>query len=461
MAAEQTRYDALVAGGGPAGSTAALVMARAGMRVRLCERARFPRFHIGESFLPANLNLIRELGLADRLSRVPQTDKQGAEFVFADGRQGQLFSFSISLVENLVQAFNLERAPFDAMLLAAARDAGAEVSEDCGIRRILRLEEGDVEVETDAGQRLSAGVLVDASGQGTLVGRHLGLRRVMADHRKVAFFGHFTGVERRGGVEGGYPTIVMCDEGWFWIIPIDDRRDSIGLVMDVDAARRAGVPHDQMLAWGIARCPLVRRRTATASGADGNLVCADFSYRCEPFAGPGYFLAGDAATFLDPIFSTGVCMAMMSAAEAARGAIALDRRTAPAARVRRRYHRFVDRSTAPFFGIVRGYYDHSFRELFVNGTGPLQIHRAVIAVLAGGVFPRPVWRLRWRLALFHFLRRVNRHLPLVPRRQRFSLFGADAESDAAALRPEAFGPAVEQPQASPVALAAEAVAPPR
>jgi 2-polyprenyl-6-methoxyphenol hydroxylase-like FAD-dependent oxidoreductase len=140
---------------------------------------------------------------------------------------------------------------------------------------------------------------------------------------------------------------------------------------------------------------------------------------------------GDAATFLDPIFSTGVCLGMMSAVEAARGAVALLRRGASPRTVRRRYNRFVEASSTPLFRMVRGYYDRSFRELFLNGTGPLQVHNAVLSVLAGAVFPYPAFKLRWRLWMFHLLVRINRYLPLMPRREHFSLFGAEAEATAA------------------------------
>src|SRR5690606_16515381 len=111
----------------------------------------------------------------------------------------------------------------------------------------------------------------------------------------------------------GFPIIVMCDEGWFWMIPLDERTTSVGLVLDPAVAKQVDAPANRMLQWAIRRCPAVLRRMRQATGPDINLVRSDFSYRCEPYAGPGYFLVGDAATFLDPVFSTGVCLGMKSA----------------------------------------------------------------------------------------------------------------------------------------------------
>ncbi len=422
-------FDILIIGGGPAGATTALLLARAGVRVAVLEKTVHPRFHIGESFLPRNFELIDELGLMKPLRQIPHVAKYGAEFGMGDASKVSRFNFSDGFIPS-AETFNIERAPFDKMLLDEARAAGAEVRESTAVTGIVRLADGDVAVETSDGV-LTAHYLIDASGQSTVVARHLGLREPakQAYFQKVAYFAHFTGVERLPGRDAGHPLIVMCVEGWFWVIHIDAQRTSIGMVIDATAAKQANLPADRILAWGMSRCPLIRQRCRNATGPDTNHVIANFSYRCRPYAGPGYFLVGDAAAFLDPIFSTGVSLGMMQARELTNHLIALFAGKTTAGQARKRFIRFTDGSTSIFFKLIRQYYDHSFRELFLNGTGPVDMHRAVLAVLAGNVFPRPRWGLRWRLAAFDLCVKLNRHLRLVPRQNRFSLLDARASSE--------------------------------
>ncbi len=400
-------------------------MARAGVRVLILDKSTFPRFRIGESFLPRCYAFIRdELGLEDAVRALPRVDKFGAEFGMGDCPDGQTrrFLFDESLTPG-GRTFNIERSVFDQMMLDQTRSAGAEVRQNTSVKEILELSDGAVRVKTDDGAVVSSRWLLDASGQATVLGRHLKTRvNAKESHlQKVAYFGHFHGVRRLEGKEEGHPLIIMCDEGWFWVIHINETTTSVGLVMDAAIANTLDVPANRRLAWGIARCPLLLERMASATGPDTNQIVADFTYRCRPYAGPGYFLLGDAAAFMDPIFSTGVCLGMMGGANAAKQIIAVHRREQTATAAATKYIQYIEGSTGVFFRLIRGYYEHGFREMFLEGSGPLSVHRAVLSVLAGHVFPKPPWKLRWRLKLFWLCLWLQPKVGMVPRRKRFSL----------------------------------------
>jgi flavin-dependent dehydrogenase len=437
MASEAETWDMIIIGGGPAGSLAGLEAVRRGRRCIILEKAKFPRFHVGESFLPATLDLLKKIGLEAEFRKLPHTRKFGAEFCMGSGGLPLEIDFADGYCDGK-EAFNIERSIFDNMLLREAAKAGVSVREELTVRQIGRLTDGDVEVVSDSGEKIRGRYLLDASGQGTVIGRHLGTKVPVADPnlQKVAYAGHFEKVILAEGKAAGNPVIVMMDEGWFWIIPLSQTRTSVGMVLGTAVAKKVmdeqQIPADRMLQWGIANCPVMKERMQHALGKETNAVVADFSYKCEPYAGAGYFLIGDSAAFMDPIFSTGVCVASQGALSAV-GLVddILNHRIKPG-RAREIYIHQIDSATRTFFKLIGQYYDHSFRELFMQGKGPLSVHRALIGLLAGNVFPKTPWKIRWRTKIFDYLVEINRKRQIVPRRRRFSIF-----KNAATLSPAA------------------------
>ena len=428
-----TSWDVVVIGGGPAGAVTALALARKGRKVLLLEKVKHPRFHVGESFLPITFRQLCELGLEPALRKLPHVPKFGAEFAMGDGGKVLAINFEDGFCESGTEAFNIERSHFDAMLVEEAGKAGAVVQQNCAVKQVLQLKDGDCRLMTEVGE-VRCRYVFDSSGQNTVVGRYLGTRKNAEEShlRKVAHFGHFDNVKWPEGKRGGYPFIAMMDEGWFWMIPLTPTKTSVGVVMDASVSKQIqlehGVTPDRMLRWSIERAPIMTQRMEGSSGKETNGVLADYSYRCRPYAGDGYFLIGDAATFMDPIFSTGVAVAVTGGLKAVDLIDEVLMGTRSPASARAVYIDLVERGTATLFKLIQQYYDHSFRELFIEGQGPMQVQKAVIGALAGNVFPRPPFNIRWRLRLFDFFVGLNRKRQLVPSRRRFSLIKSAAEA---------------------------------
>lgn len=396
--------DVIVIGGGPAGSTTATLLAREGFHVTLLERERFPRFQIGESLLPYNNDLFNRLGVTGQLLEGDYFPKYGAYFVTGDGSVGYGFRFDKRLADPYRRSFQVKRAEFDDLLLRNAEAQGVEVRQETGVTGIDLSDPARAVVTVVGGEELEARFVVDASGHGAVVGNRVGVRSDVPSLRKIAFFAHYRNVPRAEGKDAGNTVIVVLKNAWFWLIPITAELMSVGLVVDRDHYVDCGLDPQQLLEQTIASTPWVAERMKDAERVTQIYARKDFSFRMKHLCGPNYALAGDAAGFLDPIFSTGVFMAMKSADLVAEAVAQLLRSGSMAAL--QRYEREMTFGLDKYLQFIEHFYDRDFLEVFLQPSERWGLLNAVVGVLAGDVFATR--GNGFKLALFFFLVRLQR-----------------------------------------------------
>ena len=411
--------DVIVAGGGPAGSAASAWLARAGHSVHLFERDAFPRFHIGESLLASVNDALAAIGADDlvREARFPQ--KWGATFMLGDGTSERYADFGIAPGVPRPQTWQVPRAAFDDLLLRHAESCGVRVHERHRIIEVAFDADGVTATvqpvdRNGAASTVPARAIADASGRSGLLSRKFNLRVDEPRLANVAVFAHYSGVPRQEGRRSGDIRIVSrADLGWFWLIPISSELMSVGVVLPRTAFQaQATSDHEALLARAIAETPAVASLLAGATREWPVRVEREFSFSSRAYAGDRWVLVGDAGSFLDPVFSTGVAIALESGVE---GAQALSAGLAAGDLSARRFNRFARRQRSRYLSFRRfvlGFYTAEFRDLFFSEDPPQRIFRSLVSVFAG--YWKPSLATRFWVGAFFTLVRLQRWVGFAP-----------------------------------------------
>jgi len=383
--------DCVIIGGGPAGATAATVLAQLGRRVRVLEKGHFPRPHIGESLMPQTYWTFKRIGMLDKLRRTDFPRKQSVQFVSASGNESQPFYFPDFDPGDHSTTWQVSRPEFDKLMLDNARDHGVEVTEGAMVDRVLfegKRAVGVGAVVDGTALEITAKVVVDASGQSAILSRQLNLRETDEKLKNASIYAYYKGAQRDSGRNAGATVIIYTPSGngWFWSIPLPDEVTSIGLVAPPEALWSSeGDDLQAKFEEAIRACPGMASRLANASQIGAVTVTKDFSYRASRLAGDGWVLIGDAFGFLDPIYSSGVMLALKSG-ELAADAIheALEADDLSGARLGRFAPQFAD-GMQTIRQLVHAFYDPNFSFAKFSREYPEQTSH-IVRILIGDVF---------------------------------------------------------------------------
>jgi len=404
--AEQTgdaveRCDVAVIGGGPGGSTAAALLARKGYKVIALEKAHHPRFHIGESLLPMNLPVFERLGVLDKVRELG-VFKPGADFEADNERGYNTYAFARAIGQSPPHAYQVWRQDFDQMLYRHAADCGADAREG---HEVLKVEQAGprqtrLDVLTDEGRSyaVEARYVVDASGRDALISSKKKLKRKNRQHQSAAIFGHFRNAARREGEDGGNISIYSFTHGWMWMIPLPDGVMSVGAVCRPDYLKQRKGRSVEFLLDTLRLSPALWQRMEQAELIDGEVrVTGNYSYDSSCMAGPGWILVGDAFAFLDPVFSSGVYLAMSSAEKAVEVVDQALREPHREQALQRRLEKRQRAAMARFSFFIHRFNGPVMQQMFRHPSNQWQLEQGVISMLAGDLYDTPLVLRKLRL----------------------------------------------------------------
>jgi flavin-dependent dehydrogenase len=341
--------------------------------------------------------------------------KFGGEIVGACSESGTKFYFKDGYRSQTDHAYQVTRGDFDKVLLDHAVECGAEVHEETSVDRVeFSNDEVELEIKCNGSfHSIRARYVIDASGRTSVLGRKFKIKKTYDHLQKLSIFAHYDGVWRAEGIDGTLTVLIRAIDRWFWLIPLTAERTSVGVVLDSETFRNSKLSAEDFLEQALAEQPIIAKRMTNAQRVSQVYVEADFSYRSARLHGDRWLLAGDAAGFIDPIFSSGVFLAVFSselAADALNEVLDCPRKTK---RLFVRYETAVNRAMDVYLRFVNAWYTKEFIEVFLAPRNILGLAPAVNAVLGGNVgnsFP-----IRWRMWVFYFLVWLQRHHPIAPR----------------------------------------------
>ncbi|HEY0200012.1 MAG TPA: NAD(P)/FAD-dependent oxidoreductase [Rhodanobacter sp.] len=394
--------DVVVIGGGPAGSTAATLLARRGHKVIALEKARHPRFHIGESLLPMNLPVFERLGVLEKV-RALGVFKAGADFEADNERGYNTYAFARAIGNSPPHAYQVWRQDFDKMLYDHARESGADAREG---QEVVRVEQSGpretlLDVRSDDGReyRIQARYVVDASGRDAFLSGKLKLRRKNDQHQSAAIFGHFRGAETRTGEDAGNISIYSFAHGWMWMIPLPDGVMSVGAVCRPEYLKQRKGRTVEFLLDTLKANPALWKRVEHAELIDSEVrVTGNYSYDSTTMGGPGWVLVGDAFAFLDPVFSSGVYLAMSGAEQAVEVVDRALREPVREAALLRKLEKRQRAGMARFSFFIYRFNGPVMQQMFRQPRNVWRLEEGVISMLAGDLFDTP--QVLWRLQMF-------------------------------------------------------------
>ena len=400
--------DVLVIGGGPAGSTAAALLAQQGRRLVLLEKEHHPRFHIGESLLPANVELFDRLGVREQIEKIGMP-KYGIEFVSPEHDYTSFAEFVDAWDDKLSFSWQVRRSDLDEILFRNAAGKGAQAIEGCRVREVQFDADGaDVRATMDDGstRQWRARFVIDASGRDTLLANKLRIKEKNPAHNTSALFGHFRNAKRLEGRKEGNISICWFAHGWFWFIPLSDGTTSVGAVAWPYYLKSRAKPLKEFFEDTIAMCPVLVERLKDAELVDDAVYATgNYAYSAKHCSGERYLLLGDAYTFIDPMFSSGVFLAMHSAFQGAEVvAQTLDSSPAKAAGARRRYEKLMRVGPREYSWFIYRVTNPTIREMFMNPANPLRAKDALMSLLAGDLYGRvPIGPSLIAMKFFYYL----------------------------------------------------------